>query len=97
MICAALFLTPLIAVFFRAWPAWETQYWCQEAEKLRGDGLLSLLAGPLYGRPCPGSLFRQLAVFQVACVREGALDPAGLPGGGSYYDRDILDQVASAD
>jgi len=45
VIYAALFLAPVIAVFFCAWPAWETQYWCQEAEKLRGDGLLSLLAG----------------------------------------------------
>ncbi|MDH3892386.1 MAG: hypothetical protein OEV49_15030 [candidate division Zixibacteria bacterium] len=45
VIYAALFLTPVIAVFFSAWPAWETQYWCLQAEQLRGDGLLSLLAG----------------------------------------------------
>lgn len=42
---AALFLVPVIAVFFSAWPAWETQYWCSQAEMLRGDGLLSATAG----------------------------------------------------
>ena len=42
---ASLCLAPVIAVFFSAWPAWETQYWTLAAERLTGDGLRSSLAG----------------------------------------------------
>ena len=38
-------LLPVIAVFFSAWPGWESQYWTVHAEKLKGNGLPSLLAG----------------------------------------------------
>lgn len=42
---ASLFLAPVVAVFFCAWPGWETQYWLARAERLAGNGVHALAAG----------------------------------------------------
>jgi len=42
---AALCLAPVIAIFFSAWPAWETQYWTVHAEQLLDNGAYAFFAG----------------------------------------------------
>jgi hypothetical protein len=60
---AGLFLGPVIAVFFSAWPAWETQYWTIYAEHLGGHPGRALAAGAyLFGLIGSGYLGSHLAL-----------------------------------